>query len=86
VVAEGDGLVPTTYKTQAHTSSVSPDMNYFYSAASHDGVFFEIDVETLAISRELDIENELKYELELENYDVNILMGSFIWDGEGDGM
>ncbi len=40
----------------------------------------------LVISNELDIEKELKDELKLEDYDVNILMGSFIWDGEGDGM
>jgi len=67
------------YKSQAHTSSVSPDSNYFYSAASHDGVFFEIDVENLWISRRLDVGAEI-------GEDVNILMGSFIWAGEGDGM
>ena len=78
-VTEDDGPFPTPYKTQAHTSSVSPDMNYFYSAASHDGVFFEIDVKNLVISNELELESEL-------GEDVNILMGSFIWDGEGDGM
>jgi len=27
------------YKSQSHTSGVSLDMKYFYSAASHDGVF-----------------------------------------------
>lgn len=67
------------YKSQAHTSGVSPDSAYFYSAASHDGVFFEIDVENLVISRVLDVESEF-------GEDVNILMGSFIWAGEGDGM
>jgi len=67
------------YKSQAHTSSVSPDSNFFYSAASHDGVFFEIDVENLWISRQLDVGAEI-------GEDVNILMGSFIWAGEGDGM
>jgi len=67
------------YKSQAHTSSVSPDSNYFYSAASHDGVFFEIDVENLWISRRLDVGTEI-------GEDVNILMGSFIWAGAGDGM
>jgi DNA-binding beta-propeller fold protein YncE len=67
------------YKSQAHTSAVSPDSNYFYSAASHDGVFFEIDVENLWISRRLNLENEI-------GEDVNILMGSFIWAGDGDGM
>ena len=69
----------STYKSQAHTSSVSPDSNYFYSAASHDGVFFEIDVENLWVSRRLDVGAEI-------GEDVNILMGSFIWAGEGDGM
>jgi DNA-binding beta-propeller fold protein YncE len=67
------------YKSQAHTSSVSPVERFFYSAASHDGVFFEIDVETLEVSRWLDLETEI-------GDDVNILMGSFIWDGVGDGM
>jgi 6-phosphogluconolactonase (cycloisomerase 2 family) len=67
------------YKSQSHTSGVSPDMMYFYSAASHDGVFFEIDVETLEISRQLNLELEI-------NDDVNVLMGSFIWDGDGDNM
>jgi hypothetical protein len=46
---------------------------------SHDGVFFEIDVENLWISRRLDVGAEI-------GEDVNILMGSFIWAGEGDGM
>ena len=67
------------YKSQSHTSAVSPDQKYFYSAASHDGVFFEIDVETLQISRRLNLETET-----LD--DVNILMGSFIWDGDGQNM
>ena len=67
------------YKSQAHTSSISPDGKYFYSAASHDGVFFEIDVENLVVSRQLNVGAEI-------DEDVNILMGSFIWAGEGDGM
>lgn len=71
VVAE-DAL--PTYKSQAHTSGVSPDSEFFYSAASHDGMFFRVDVQTLDILR-----------LPLGE-DVNILMGSFIWNGEGDGM
>ncbi len=73
------GSASPDYKSQAHTSGVSPDSNYFYSAASHDGVFFEIDVENLVISRPLDVGTEMGEE-------VNILMGSFIWAGEGDGM
>lgn len=70
---------PSGYKSQAHTSSISPDGKYFYSAASYDGVFFEIDVENLVVSRRLNVGEEI-------GEDVNILMGSFIWAGEGDGM
>lgn len=61
------------YKSQAHTSSVSVDMNYFYSAASHDGVFFEIDMDTLEVSRSIELGG-------------NALMGSFIWDGDSVNM
>jgi hypothetical protein len=61
------------YKSQAHTSGVSPDMKHFYSAASHDGVFFEIDLDTLEVTRTLYVGG-------------NILMGSFIWDGDGVNM
>ncbi len=61
------------YKSQAHTSSVSVDMNYFYSAASHDGVFFEIDMDTLEISRSIELGG-------------NALMGSFVWDGDSVNM
>jgi len=71
------------YKSQSHTSGISPDMRYFYSAASHDGVFFEIDME-------VDIDDmEVSDTLQLgtgPNDIPNILMGSFIWNGEGDGM
>lgn len=61
------------YKSQAHTSGVSLDMKYFYSAASHDGVVFEIDMDALEVSRSLYLGG-------------NLLMGSFIWDGEGVNM
>jgi len=71
------------YKSQAHTSGVSADQRYFYSAASHDGVFFRIDVETL--DEETVGISWLNLELLIDD-DVNILMGSFIWDGEGDNM
>ena len=71
------------YKSQSHTSGISPDMRYFYSAASHDGVFFEIDME-------VDIDDmEVSDTLQLgtgPNDIPNILMGSFIWNGVGDGM
>lgn len=69
---------PPTLKSQAHTSSVSPDSKYFYSAASHDGVFFQIDTDTLQVSGFVDLEADL-------GEDVNILMGSFVWGGESDG-
>jgi len=62
----------TEYKSQAHTSGVSLDMKYFYSAASHDGVFFRIDLDT--------------WEVNKTYIGGNILMGSFIWNGEGVNM
>ena len=60
------------YKSQAHTSGVSLDMKYFYSTASHDGVFFRIDLDTWQVD---------------ETYiGGNLLMGSFVWNGEGVNM
>ena len=58
------------YKSQAHTSGVSLDMQYFYSAASHDGVFYRINLDTWNVKKTLPV-------------DANLLMGSFIWDGDG---
>jgi DNA-binding beta-propeller fold protein YncE len=58
------------YKSQAHTSGVSLDMQYFYSAASHDGVFYRINLDTWNV-------------VKTEPVDANLLMGSFIWDGDG---
>jgi len=60
------------YKSQAHTSGISLDMKYFYSAASHDGVFFRIDLDTWELT-----------ELYLGG---NPLMGSFIWNGDAVNM
>jgi DNA-binding beta-propeller fold protein YncE len=57
------------YKSQAHTSGVSLDMQYFYSTASHDGVFYRIDLDTWVVDKTLPV-------------DGNLLMGSFIWNGE----
>ena len=68
-VANSDSL---DYKSQAHTSGVSLDMKYFYSTASHDGVFFRIDLDT--------------WQVEKEYIGGNLLMGSFIWNGEGVNM
>jgi len=58
------------YKSQAHTSGVSLDMQYFYSAASHDGVFYRINLDTWVVDKTLPV-------------DANLLMGSFVWDGDG---
>ena len=58
------------YKSQAHTSGVSLDMQYFYSAASHDGRFYRINLDTWNV-------------VKTEPVDANLLMGSFIWDGDG---
>lgn len=61
------------YKSQAHTSGVSLDMRFFYSAASHDGVFFRIDLDSWQIEK-------------TDSVDANLLMGSFIWDGDEGAM
>ncbi|MEN8204856.1 MAG: hypothetical protein ABFS24_02475 [Pseudomonadota bacterium] len=63
----------SAYKSQAHTSGVSPDMQYFYSAASHDGVFYRINLDTWIVDKTLPV-------------DANLLMGSFIWNGDGTNM
>jgi DNA-binding beta-propeller fold protein YncE len=60
----------SAYKSQAHTSGVSLDMQYFYSAASHDGRFYRINLDTWNV-------------VKTEAVDANLLMGSFIWDGDG---
>ncbi|MEN8165876.1 MAG: hypothetical protein ABFR65_00175 [Pseudomonadota bacterium] len=60
------------YKSQAHTSGVSLDSKYFYSTASHDGVFFRIDMDTWEVTKTY--------------IGGNLLMGSFIWNGEGINM
>jgi len=60
------------YKSQAHTSGVSLDMKYFYSAASHDGDFFRIDLDS--------------WEVNKLHIGGNLLMGSFVWNGEGINM
>jgi len=60
------------YKSQAHTSGVSLDMKYFYSTASHDGEFFRINLDT--------------WQVDKTYIGGNLLMGSFIWNGEGINM
>ncbi|MEN8108598.1 MAG: hypothetical protein ABFS22_11400 [Pseudomonadota bacterium] len=63
----------SSYKSQAHTSGVILDMQYFYSAASHDGVFYRINLDTWVVDKTLPV-------------DANLLMGSFIWNGDGMNM
>jgi hypothetical protein len=63
----------SAYKSQAHTSGVSLDMKYFYSAASHDGVFYRIDLDNWLVEKALPVK-------------ANLLMGSFIWNGDGSNM
>jgi len=60
------------YKSQAHTSGVSLDEKYFYSTASHDGDFFRIDLDSWKITK--------------LHIGGNLLMGSFVWNGDGVNM
>jgi hypothetical protein len=64
------GIPEDGSKTQAHTSGVSLDAKYFYSAASHDGVFYRIDLDSWEVKK-------------TDTVPANLLMGSFIWDAEG---
>ena len=61
IITEIDG---SGARLQSHTSGVSLDEKYFYTAASHDGDFLEIDLDKLEISRVLHLGG-------------NILMGDF---------
>ncbi len=36
---------------QSHSSFVHPNMNYFYAFATDNGIFYELDLETLTVSR-----------------------------------
>ena len=36
---------------QSHSSFVHPDMNFFYAFATADGIFYELDLRTLEVSR-----------------------------------
>jgi hypothetical protein len=71
----------SAYKSQAHTSGVSLDMKYFYSAASHDGVFYRIDLNTWVVDKLYAVPEPTP-----ENPTPNLLMGSFIWNGDGSNM
>ena len=69
VQAQEEGASPD-YKSQAHTSGVSLDMQYFYSTASHDGVFYRINLDTWNVIKTRPVH-------------ANLLMGSFVWNGDG---
>ena len=66
------------YKSQAHTSGVSLDMQYFYSAASHDGAFYRIDLDSWNVEK---VDAFLPGETP-----PNLIMGSFIWNRDGSNM
>ena len=53
-------------------------MKYFYSAASHDGVFYRINLDTWVVDK---VDAALPGEIP-----PNLLMGSFIWNGDGSNM
>jgi len=38
---------------QSHSSFISPDMNFFYAFATDNGIFYELNLETLEVSRTL---------------------------------
>jgi len=54
---------------QSHTSFVHPDMNHFYAFATDNGIFYELDLETLEVTRTL-------------NTGGTPLQGSFLCDGQ----
>jgi len=54
IVANAD-TTSTGQRLQAHTSGHSYDEKYFYSVASTDGIFFEIDMANLKVSRTLQL-------------------------------
>ncbi|MCK5676990.1 MAG: hypothetical protein KAH72_00745, partial [Flavobacteriaceae bacterium] len=39
---------------QSHSSFVHPNMDFFYAFATDNGVFYELDLETLEVSRTVD--------------------------------
>ena len=41
---------------QSHTSFIHPNRNYFYSFATDNGIFYEVDLNSLSVTRTLDIE------------------------------
>jgi DNA-binding beta-propeller fold protein YncE len=57
---------------QSHSSFVHPDMNFFYAFATDNGIFYELDLEKLKVTRKLDTGG-------------TPLQGVFMCDGEGCG-
>ncbi len=57
---------------QSHTSFVHPNMDFFYAFATDNGIFYELDLETLKVTRTLDTGG-------------TPLQGVFMCDGEGCG-
>ncbi len=57
---------------QSHSSFVHPNMDFFYAFATDNGIFYELDLEKLEVTRELDTGG-------------TPLQGVFMCDGEGCG-
>jgi len=55
VTVAGVDTTGTGQRLQAHTSGHSYDEKYFYSVASTDGVFYELDIEKLNVTRTLQL-------------------------------
>lgn len=68
------GPAPGGRKTQGHTVNVSPDGNYFYGSASHDGNIFEINLNQLSLTRTLPIPSSY------------LLQGTFQWGERADSI
>lgn len=52
VIVSGDSIHGEIL--QSHSSFVHPDMNFFYAFATDNGVFYELNLETLSVSRTLE--------------------------------
>jgi len=39
---------------QSHSTFVHPDMNFFYAFATDNGIFYELDLESLEVSRSVE--------------------------------
>lgn len=52
VTVSGESINDTIL--QSHSSFISPDMNFFYAFATDNGVFYELNLETLEVTRTLE--------------------------------